>query len=44
MKTLEQIKTDYTSTKVTDSEGSDGFYWNDKDGFVEVAADCVFRY
>lgn len=30
--------------KVTDDEDSDGFFWRDKEGFVEMNADCIFRY
>lgn len=30
--------------KVTDSSESDGFFFQDSDGFVEVVGDCVFRY
>lgn len=30
--------------KVTDSPESDGFFFQDKDGFVEVVGDCIFRY
>lgn len=30
--------------KVTDSAESDGFFFQDEKGFVEVVGDCVFRY
>jgi hypothetical protein len=30
--------------KVTDSSTSDGFFFQDKEGFIEIVGDCVFRY
>lgn len=38
------IYDDQSIGKVTDDEDSDGFFWKDKEGFVEMNADCIFRY
>ncbi len=33
-----------TTTKPESEQGSDGYYFQDKDGIMEVSGDCVVRY